>query len=740
MPRSGALLGAIVSIHGALAAVHAPTAPAAATPNWTGGVEAVLPVDAMTNQSPSLESVSCAAAGSCSAVGSYQDASGHSQGLLLSESSGAWSAGTKAPLPSGAGTDPKVSLSSVICLSADACTAVGHYTDSSADQQGLLLGESSGTWTPTKASLPAGAATNPQVYLNSVSCSSASSCTAVGTYVDVSEHQQGLLLSESSGSWTATKVSPPNDAGANPLVSLRAVSCASAGNCVAIGVYRDKNTYNQVLLVSESAGAWSQAVQPSLPPGGGTIGGHGLSSVSCPSAGNCDATGYYYDSSGHTQGLLLSESSGTWIPTKAPLPADAASIPSPGVDSVSCASAGDCAAAGYYSDTSANRQGLLLSESAGAWSTGIAAPLPPDSGTNPNAYLASIACASASDCSAAGSYSDSSGNGQGMLVSESAGAWSSFEATLPLDAGINPNVEFASVSCASAGNCSAVGSYEDGSGHYPGLIVSAVPASPALTLSAPTTGTVGAALGPSGLAAALSGGVAPIGTLTFTVFGPQASAPGSCASGGTVVGSASVSGNGTYNPPAGFTPTGAGDYWWYASYGGDTGDNPASSACGSAMARTVVGAGAPSSGVPHLTRVSQSHRRWREGRARPHMASAKRPPIGTTFRFTVDQAVRVRFSFRRLLHGRRVKGHCVAPKTRNRNRPRCKRRAAGGARSFKVGAGSHRMRFQGRLSKRKRLKRGRYVLLITATNAAGQSAVAKLTFTIVSGARSRRLR
>ena len=37
-----------------------------------------------------------------------------------------------------------------------------------------------------------------------------------------------------------------------------------------------------------------------------------------------------------------------------------------------------------------------------------------------------------------------------------------------------------------------------------------------------------------------------------------------------------------------FTPGTAGDYWWYASYGGDSSDTSPSSGCGSAMVETVV--------------------------------------------------------------------------------------------------------------------------------------------------------
>jgi hypothetical protein len=73
------------------------------------------------------------------------------------------------------------------------------------------------------------------------------------------------------------------------------------------------------------------------------------------------------------------------------------------------------------------------------------------------------------------------------------------------------------------------------------------------------------------------------------VFGPQATAPSTCSSGGTTVGTAvTVTGNGTYHPNATFTPTTGGNYWWYASYSGDASNQGSSSACGSAMQETIV--------------------------------------------------------------------------------------------------------------------------------------------------------
>jgi hypothetical protein len=133
----------------------------------------------------------------------------------------------------------------------------------------------------------------------------------------------------------------------------------------------------------------------------------------------------------------------------------------------------------------------------------------------------------------------------------------------------------------------------DSSGYLASAELYTPAASPSLSISAPASGTAGSQIGSSSVSAALASGSSPTGTVTFTVFGPQPSPPSSCASGGSTVGTATVSGNATYNPSAAFTPPAAGDYWWYASYGGDTGNDPAATTCGAGMAETVVSAAGP---------------------------------------------------------------------------------------------------------------------------------------------------
>jgi hypothetical protein len=258
--------------------------------------------------------VSCASAGNCAAVGVYTDKSGNAQGLLLDESSGKWAQGVEAPLPANAASSEPagrfVSLDQVSCASAGNCTAVGYYPDSSGNLVGLLLDESSGAWAQgVEAPLPANALSPQNSFVFSVSCPSAGNCTAVGSYADSSELGQGLLLEESSGKWRGVEATPP--ANADPgsgSVYPDSVSCPSVGNCAAVGTYGVSFGGEQGLLLDERSGTWAQGMEAVLPANAGSFPEVFISSVSCPSTGNCTAVGSYDDNLGHSQGLLLSES------------------------------------------------------------------------------------------------------------------------------------------------------------------------------------------------------------------------------------------------------------------------------------------------------------------------------------------------------------------------------------------------------------------------------------------------
>jgi hypothetical protein len=301
----------------------------------------------------------------------------------------------------------------------------------------------------------------------------------VGGYVDSSGNTQGLLMTETAGIWASgVEAALPADAAANPHVSLDLVSCVSAGNCSAVGGYAEGSGNSHLLLLTEAAGVWEAGV-PAVLPANARVGSGGLGAVSCASAGNCSAVGFYTDSSKNMEPLVLSEKAGRWATgVEAKLPANAATRKQTApLDSVSCASPGNCSAVGGYSDKSGNSQALLLTEKAGRWRTGVEAKLPANAAAThkyagETVLLLAVSCASAGHCSAVGSYcavsncnrigkgSGSSGE-QGLLLTEAAGRWTrGVEAKLPTDATRTGPLQYLnSISCFSPGNCSAVGSY-----------------------------------------------------------------------------------------------------------------------------------------------------------------------------------------------------------------------------------------------------------------------------------------
>ena len=555
---AGALAAGMVTVAaGATAAGAAATVP---------GVEAPLPANAGSDPGAGLDSATCASAGNCTAVGSYVDSSGHRQGLLLTQTAGTWAA-AEAALPANAGLDPGAVLDSVSCTSAGNCTAVGSYFNSSGNGQGLLLTQTAGTWaTGVVAALPANAGSDPGegAVLGSVSCASAGNCTATGTYSDSSGNRQGLLLTQTAGTW-ATGVEaalPANGVSSpGPGTVVSSVSCASAGNCTAAGLYPDSysasgtTSSSQGLLLTQTSGTWATGVEAALPAN--AVSGPdpylGLRSLSCASAGNCTVVGTYSDSSGSTRGLLLTQTAGTWATgAEAALPTNAGSDPGAGLDAVSCASAGNCTTVGSYLDSSGSHQGLLLTQTAGTWATGAEAAPPTNAGSGLNrAGLDAVSCASAGNCTATGHYTDSSGHRQGLLLTQTSGTWATgVEAAPPANAGSDPGAGLGAVSCASAGNCTAVGSYTDSSGHTQGLLAqtSTATSSPSPSPSPTSTATSSPSPSPSPTSTPTSSpspSPSPTGTASGFAFGGNA---------GHVQGSMTVA---SVTVPAGGVPAGS---------------------------------------------------------------------------------------------------------------------------------------------------------------------------------------
>jgi hypothetical protein len=214
------------------------------------------------------------------------------------------------------------------------------------------------------------------------------------------------------------------------------------------------------------APSWTPARHAALPPGAKGLAQGYLPSLSCPSVGNCAATGVYLDASGSTQGLVLEEARGRWSSATIAPPVGAAQSATVTPFSVSCAAPGDCSAVGYFVDQAGAGQALAVNERGGRWQRAQEVALPPGAaGAGQSAVLRSVSCAGALACSAVGTYLGAAapvGYAEGMVANEVAGVWQRAQpVTLPANAGANPSVSLAQLSCAAPGDCSAIGSYLD---------------------------------------------------------------------------------------------------------------------------------------------------------------------------------------------------------------------------------------------------------------------------------------
>ena len=383
-------------------------------------------------------------------------------------SGGTWGTAEELPGIAALNTGGDALVGSVSCASAGNCSAGGFYTDSSGHQQAFAASQVNGTW-GTAEEVPGIAALNTGGYalVGSVSCASAGNCSAGGFYTDSSGGQQAFVASQVNGTWGKAKEVPGTAALNTGNAQINSVSCASAGNCSAGGTYTGSSGQMQAFVISQAHGTWGTAkVVP------GTGGSAEVLGVSCGSAGNCTAGGRYYDSSGHQQAFVVSQVNGTWGTAKE-VPGTAALNQggSARIGGLSCASAGNCTAGGYYTDSSGHSQAFVDSQVNGTWGKAKEVPGTATLSTGLGAAITSVSCASAGNCSAGGSYSSSPG-GQAFVVSQVGGTWGTAE-EVPGTAGLNTGDRAAihSVSCASAGNCSAGGSYQD-SGNIQAFVVS----------------------------------------------------------------------------------------------------------------------------------------------------------------------------------------------------------------------------------------------------------------------------
>src|SRR5215831_12152640 len=119
----------------------------------------------------------------------------------------------------------------------------------------------------------------------------------------------------------------------------------------------------QAFVVSETDGTWGSAEQV---PGSSALNPGGIAqinTVSCASPGNCAAGGYTTDSISNSQAFVVDQANGIWG-TDQPVPGLASiNAGSAAIGSLSCALPGNCTGGGYYSR--AGLQAFVVGEASG---------------------------------------------------------------------------------------------------------------------------------------------------------------------------------------------------------------------------------------------------------------------------------------------------------------------------------------------------------------------------------------
>ena len=430
-------------------------APAAAG-HWTNAIE--VPGTGALNQGAfqfaEMTSISCASGGDCAAGGFYSDRTDHTQAFVASQRNDRWS--TAIEVPGTASLNKKnAAVASVSCGSAGNCAAGGTFEGSHFGTHAFVVTQRDGRWGKAVEIPDPAPARAAFAEVTSVSCPPKGGCVAGGDYV-IKGVRQPFAVAERDGRWEKA-VTLPGIAklSVTRFALLNSMSCSSAGNCIAAGDYAPSQDLgepygNQVFTATERNGRWGDARQIHA-PASRIAGEADFSSLSCPSAGNCTLAGSYHNSSGASPAFVISERNGRWGKSIA--------ISGIGIESLSCPTPGNCAASGSISTNPQESQALLVTERNGRWGKAFAVPGIAPLDTGDDADATAVSCWSAGNCVAGGTYTNQVSS-QAFVVTDSNGRWGNAFAvpgSERLNSGRNATITV--LSCTAGGECGAGGDY-----------------------------------------------------------------------------------------------------------------------------------------------------------------------------------------------------------------------------------------------------------------------------------------
>jgi hypothetical protein len=343
------------------------------------------------NDMQTLSAVTCLSSSDCWAVGAYPSESDGWQHALFDHWDGrSWTAVTT-PFVNG-----NYYLNSVTCTSSSQCWAAGYYFDP-VNNNGFnhtVVERWDGTsW--TIVSSPNTSATQNNV-LNGVTCSSVADCWAVGYYDSGNSVKQTLIEHWDGNLWRI--VTSPNTL---PVESnlLSGIACASASECWAVGDSSDPSgKIYQTLIEQWNGTSWSIVSSPNTLP----VQSNFLSGVACSAVADCWAVGYFIGNAaqgGANQTLIEHWNGTSWSIATSP---NTSTTQNNLLLGVTCPSASQCWAVGYFKNDTGISQTLIEEWNGTSWGTGPFRS--PNTNLTQNNLLLGVTCPSASQCWAVGYY------------------------------------------------------------------------------------------------------------------------------------------------------------------------------------------------------------------------------------------------------------------------------------------------------------------------------------------------
>jgi hypothetical protein len=354
---------------------------------------------------------------------------------------GAASAATLAPRPQGTPVTAFIINGKLACGTPNSCLAIGDSVSKSGSLAQVVVAWNGTAW--RSVAVPTPNPTVARINLAAVSCTSATACVVVGTYVTLAGAgaERPYALAWNGKSLTPTAAPPvPKNGG---FASLTGVSCiTTAKRCVAVG--ESQGGAGPLLMETWNGAKWT--LQTASIPGGARSTYPGA--VSCHFETFCVVVGESYSSIAGAPAMLLAQWNGkVFTAMKASVPAGATTIT---LNDVSCPSATMCAAAGF----SANRSGTSAFGFAEMWNgkSWTADKAAPPKGTT-ESFLYGVSCRGDATCVAVGSAGSSAAT-RATALSYNGKTWTAQTVPGP---GTGTSSEFFGVNCLRANPCVAIG-------------------------------------------------------------------------------------------------------------------------------------------------------------------------------------------------------------------------------------------------------------------------------------------